>query len=64
MLISMVAVGLRKTDALLPFFEGIVNAAHKELPEAKFAFNTSIEKTKEAVDRVLASDESEEPNAE
>ena len=57
MLMSMVVVGLRKTDALLPFFERIVNAVHRELPEAKFAFNTSIEKTREAVDRVLATDE-------
>jgi hypothetical protein len=38
-------------------FERIVNAVHKELPEAKFAFNNSIEKTREAVDRVLASEE-------
>ena len=54
---STVAVGIRKTDAVVPFFERIVNAVHKELPEAKFAFNNSIEKTREAVDRVLASEE-------
>ena len=54
---STVVVGIRKTDAVVPFFERIVNAVHKELPEAKFAFNTSIEKTREAVDRVLASEE-------
>ena len=47
-------VGLRKTDQLIPFFERIVNTVHKELPDAKFAFNTSIEKTQEAVDRVAA----------
>jgi hypothetical protein len=47
-------VGLRKTDVLIPFFERIVNAVHEELPHAKFAFNTSIEKTREAVDRVMA----------
>jgi hypothetical protein len=50
-------VGIRKTDAVVPFFECIVNAVHKELPEAKFAFSNSIEKTREAVDRVLASEE-------
>ena len=54
---STVVVGIRKTDAVVPLFERIVNAVHKELPEAKFAFNNSIEKTREAVDRVLASDE-------
>lgn len=54
---STVVVGIRKTDAVVPFFERIVNAVHKELPEAKFAFNSSIEKTREAVDRVLASEE-------
>lgn len=52
-----VVVGLRKTDAIVAFFERIVNAVHKELPEAKFAFNNSIPKTREAVDRVLASAE-------
>jgi len=46
-------VGLRKTDQLIPFFERIVNAAHQAQPQAKFAFNTSIEKTLDAVDRVL-----------
>jgi hypothetical protein len=45
-------VGVRKADALVEFFERIVNAVHKELPEAKFAFNNNIEKTREAVDRV------------
>lgn len=50
----MVAVGLRKTDALVPYFERIVNAVHEELPQTKFAFNIGIEKTREAVDRVLA----------
>lgn len=52
-----VVVGIRKTDAVVPFFERIINAVHKELPEAKFAFNDSIEKTREAVDRVVASEE-------
>lgn len=46
-----VTVGLRKTDSVITLFEKIVNAVHKELPEAKFAFNTSIEKTREAIDR-------------
>ncbi len=50
-------VGLRKFDSMIPFFERVVNAVHKELPEAKFAFNTSIEKTRDAVDRVAASKE-------
>jgi hypothetical protein len=54
---STVVVGIRKTDTVVPFFERIVNAVHKELPEAKFAFSNSIEKTREAVDRVLASEE-------
>jgi hypothetical protein len=53
----MVVVGIRKIDAAVPFFECIVNAVHKELPEAKFAFNITIEKTREAVDRVLTSEE-------
>jgi len=48
------AVGLRKTDSLVPYFERVVNAVHEELPQTKFAFNISIEKTREAVDRVLA----------
>ncbi|KAK3368835.1 hypothetical protein B0T24DRAFT_532739 [Lasiosphaeria ovina] len=52
--VVMVGMGLRKTDALVPYFERIVNAVHEELPQAKFAFNISIEKTREAVDRVLA----------
>ena len=47
---------MRKADALVPFFERIVNAVHKEQPEARFAFNKSIEKTREAVDRVVASE--------
>lgn len=46
------AVGIRKSDALVEFFEGVVNAVHEVLPGAKFAFNGSIEKTREAVDRV------------
>jgi len=50
-------VGIRKTDAVVEFFERIVNAVHKELPEAKFAFNGSIDKTREAVDRVVAGGE-------
>lgn len=50
-------VGLRKADSVAPFFERIVNAVHKELPDAKFAFNNSIEKTREAVDRVVNGDE-------
>lgn len=50
-------VGLRKQDMFVEFFERIVNAVHKELPGAKFAFNNSIEKTKEAVDRVAAGEE-------
>jgi hypothetical protein len=54
---STVVVGIRKIDAAVPFFERIVNAVHKELPEAKFAFNISLEKTREAVDRVLTSEE-------
>lgn len=39
--------------AVTVFFESIINAVHQELPEAKFAFNTQIEKTKEACDRVV-----------
>ncbi|KAH8883317.1 hypothetical protein GQ53DRAFT_753007 [Thozetella sp. PMI_491] len=54
--VVMVGMGLRKTDSLVPFFERVVNAVHKELPQAKIAFNNSIEKTLEAVDRVLASE--------
>ena len=50
----MLIVGLRKTDALIPLFERIVNAIHAELPRAKFAFNISIETTRESVDRVVA----------
>lgn len=50
-------MGLRKTDSIVEFFERIVNAVHKELPEAKFAFNNSIEKTREAVDRVVSGEE-------
>lgn len=50
-------VGLRKADSIIPFFERIVNAVHKELPDAKFAFNNNIEKTKEAVDRVVNGEE-------
>ncbi|KAH7403914.1 hypothetical protein BKA64DRAFT_641869 [Cadophora sp. MPI-SDFR-AT-0126] len=53
---SMMLVGLRKTDAMIPLFERIVNVVHTELPDAKFAFNISIVKTREAVDRVLASE--------
>ena len=49
-------VGLRKLDPLTPFFERIVNAVHTELPDAKFAFNTSIENTQEAVTRALTLD--------
>jgi hypothetical protein len=49
-------VGLRKLDPLTPFFERIVNAVHTELPDAKFAFNTSIEHTQEAVTRALTLD--------
>lgn len=45
-------MGLQKTDSVITFFEKIVNAVHTELPEAKFAFNNSIEKTREAIDRV------------
>lgn len=44
------AVGLRLS--LVPLFEKIVNAAHVECPKSKFAFNTDIEKTQEAVQRV------------
>jgi hypothetical protein len=54
---STVVGGIRKTDAILPLFERIVNAVHKELPKAKFAFNDGIETTREAVDRVLANEE-------
>jgi hypothetical protein len=50
-------VGIRKTDAVVEFFERIVNAVHKELPGARFAFNGSIEKTREAVERVVAGGE-------
>lgn len=50
-------VGIRKIDAAIPLFERIINTVHKELPEGKFAFNISIEKTREAVDRVMASKE-------
>lgn len=54
--VVMVGMGLRKTDAMIPLFERIVNVVHTELPDAKFAFNISIVKTREAVDRVLASE--------
>jgi hypothetical protein len=54
LLMITAAGGLRRTDALVPLFERIVNAVHKELPHAKVAFNDSIEKTREAIDRVLA----------
>ncbi|KIN08710.1 hypothetical protein OIDMADRAFT_48556 [Oidiodendron maius Zn] len=54
--VVMVGMGLRKLDPLIPFFERIVNAVHTELPNAKFAFNTSIERTKEAVTRALDAD--------
>lgn len=50
-------VGLRKTDSVVAFFERIVNAIHRELPEAKFAFNNSIEKTREAVDQVAGGED-------
>jgi hypothetical protein len=39
---------------LTTFFEKIVNTVHEELPKAKFAFNTDINKTQEACRRVLA----------
>lgn len=46
-------VGLRTMPALTIFFEKIVNAVHQELPGARFAFNTDIEKTREACERVM-----------
>ena len=56
-LMMAMVVGLRKTDSLVEFFERIVNAVHEELPEAKFAFNNNIEKTREAVDRIWAAEQ-------
>lgn len=52
--VVMVGMGIRKTDAVVAFFERIVNAVHKELPETIFAFNDSIEKSRESIDRALA----------
>ncbi|KAI8628843.1 hypothetical protein F5Y19DRAFT_435065 [Xylariaceae sp. FL1651] len=54
--VVMVGRGLRALDELTPFMEKIVNAVHEELPKAKIAFNTTIEKTQEACKRVLPID--------
>lgn len=46
-------MGLRTIPSVTVFFENLVNAVHKELPGTKFAFNTAIDKTREACERVL-----------
>ncbi|KAK6066590.1 hypothetical protein SCUP234_12020 [Seiridium cupressi] len=46
-------VGLRTMNDITPFFEKIINTIHKQLPDAKFAFNAAIDKTLEACKRVL-----------
>ena len=50
-------MGLRIIPALTPFFEKVVNIIHEELPTAKFAFNTTIDGTREACNRVLPESE-------
>jgi len=49
----IVLVSSGKTYSLAPLFERVVNAVHQELSNAKFAFSSSTEKTREAVDRVV-----------
>ncbi|KAK9424230.1 hypothetical protein SUNI508_03718 [Seiridium unicorne] len=49
----MVGMGLRTMNDITPFFEKIINTIHKQLPDAKFAFNAAIDKTLEACKRVL-----------
>ncbi|KAK9780041.1 hypothetical protein SCAR479_03165 [Seiridium cardinale] len=49
----MVGMGLRTMNDITPFFERIINTIHKQLPDAKFAFNAAIDKTLEACKRVL-----------
>ncbi|KAI1108499.1 hypothetical protein F5Y14DRAFT_456972 [Nemania sp. NC0429] len=51
--VVMVGRGLRTLDSLTPFMEKIVNTVHEELPKAKIAFNATIDKTQEAVRRVM-----------
>ncbi|KAF2112011.1 hypothetical protein BDV96DRAFT_649375 [Lophiotrema nucula] len=51
--VAMVGMGLRIAPPLTVFFEKLVNTLHKELPNARIAFNTSIESTQEAVKRTL-----------
>ncbi|CAN8101497.1 unnamed protein product [Discula destructiva] len=52
--VVMIGMGLRTIPAASLFFEQLVNAVHKELPGTQFAFNTGIDKTREACERALA----------
>ncbi|KAI1331709.1 hypothetical protein F5Y16DRAFT_242262 [Xylariaceae sp. FL0255] len=51
--VVMIGRGLRTLDELTPFMEKIVNTVHEERPSAKIAFNATIDKTQEAIRRVM-----------
>ncbi|MEV6976395.1 hypothetical protein [Kitasatospora sp. NPDC093806] len=51
--VVVVGGGIRKTEALLPLFEQIVNLVRRHAPRAAVAFNTDIGDTVEAAQRWL-----------
>jgi hypothetical protein len=49
----LVGVGLRLIAQNTPLFDGLVNVAHVDAPQAKLCFNTKPADTAEAVQRCL-----------
>lgn len=50
----VVGGGIRKSEALLPFFEAVINLVHRLAPNAMIAFNADGGDSLDAVRRVLA----------